>query len=762
MCLLFVAGGSIMTQNTLFNFITEDNQFKRPFTRGGVHLVRAENKQGRVYYRFDLPRDRQMGVFNEQVNYQLHEHHISVDQVENTANAALSQYHYSAYFKTPSGEEYLLHVYFNHNDEPTKSPVFSVKNPSNEYEPIADTRFDQHFIDLAISAAAQVIHPLRRRMVCKIETLTVDYKRIEAEACELSKTVESNYPAYLDKLDELCKTIQQLMLLVNHSHYQKLYAFTRHMQAAFKEQYENSQVFHSTDVANDLDDTTSSVGLSTSSDISLPKSISVVEIPPLEIVDSKINDLINCFNTAANSEDMIRVYKDLHQVTLLLEEKRVVATLPALKKMRNLHHDIHHAIEQSFPIALLKGDFERLKLQLPMFNYLLTSNYLDLALLTKRHELLDFLLTHGDFAVNTHPITIKAKDYPSAVHYCFEHNLADCLIVLIKHNASLMLKNENDLPIAHVILSTPDHPLHKAMHAPDARAKTIGSQQFYCQLIAALHRYLRQHPEDGAQRATIEDAITSYNFDKENLAQLQSIPGSKILIRKRDELGELLSKKLMIERLKRDPEYHAHYLENQRAYNAYLRTMTPLERIQATRLDKCKLEEVTNLLNSLSIEIPFEVIKQSAIKAIRTSTLSFEKRRELRELQKIIGQPVGKPSKGKRKLIAQEEKLMAEINELIKEDSATQLMRDRQPVDTSPGIAAVIQRFSALLSKKTDAEINELTHADNAPQLMRDEQPVDASPGVAAVIQLFSALLSKKTDIEGGAEIANSPGCKIS
>ncbi|CDZ79178.1 hypothetical protein BN59_03496 [Legionella massiliensis] len=128
-----------------------------------------------------------------------------------------------------------------------------------------------------------------------------------------------------------------------------------------------------------------------------------------------------------------------------------------------------------------------------------------MALQTQNHQLLEFILIDGNININHQEVTT----FSSAVHCCLDFaGMANCLSVLIKHGASVFGRDEQGLPIAHIILT--NHPLLKQVFRAH-RAKTIDSLAFYKKLLFSLKLYLAENtliPE--ASYKEITEAIKRY------------------------------------------------------------------------------------------------------------------------------------------------------------------------------------------------------------------------------------------------------------
>lgn len=156
-------------------------------------------------------------------------------------------------------------------------------------------------------------------------------------------------------------------------------------------------------------------------------------------------------------------------------------------------------------------NFELAKTLTP-FHYNLDEKLLIQALEQADEHLLEFLLSCGEYTLDNQPLRIEGQTYKSAVHYCFntcqKQSMAPCLSTLIRHGASLLGKGANGLPLAHTLLSTPNHPLLPALEAN--KPSTLQSRYFYVQLANLIQNFLMAGGMDDQRRKMLTKAMESY------------------------------------------------------------------------------------------------------------------------------------------------------------------------------------------------------------------------------------------------------------
>jgi|GEM_PF-5625672 len=661
-----------MLHNVLFNFVDAPDFTPENVLDEGVRFVLDSNKEGHAYYRIELIKPDEIDFFDgDQQTYRLLANHISIYHLEHCTIPELSQFHYTAYFVDDAKKEYRLHVYFNDKDGLAAPPVFSIENSAGLYTRVPVEPLHTSFIDLATGVCRPIIGRLRAELEKKVSELEARYKQVESEACELSETLD--HDAYFSKLSELLVTLQQLNPLVSHTRYQSICRFIQGMQKAIKRALEVKQPAEITTIMPDQ--TTLE-----------PEEMEPVNVPAVKPdcpnIDTKIDGLVSRFAKLSKQDDtaytknLAIIFAEINELFLLLEERKSTASIAALKKLQNLYRESHLAGEQLFPRLLLGGHFELIK-QLNAFNHLLSARYLNMALQTRNDRLLDFLLIHGNFFIDKQPIQVKNQHYRSAVHCCFELDTSEtpmsaCLAVLIRHNASLIVNGQDGLPIAHVILSNPDHPLRAAFHEPEAREKTHESPLFYKQLIVAMKCYLQQNPCTEAQRSEILDAISCYESQR-SVGYLFSgknatVQGSAVRRAHADFL-EKNGKKLMIEQLERDPDYNFHFQKLVHENQEYQKLIAPRQKRQEQAHTGRYLQALRKSLDQLDQThgntFTYEQIKKAAISLVQVFITLCQYQQELYQVQKTIRQSAHTSRKRGRELAAKQSRLVTEINKII-------------------------------------------------------------------------------------------------
>lgn len=700
----------IMAQNTLFNFI-ELYLAKPDINLPNCRLLQRDTtEEGKEYYRFELEENHPVQFTDDQHTYTLYSHHVSVYKTESQSNPFLSQYHYTAYFEDEQGTRYRLHVYFNDKNEMTTQPVLSIQQQDGNYTPVASEQLNAAFIHLASANAKPLIKHVRKQLMEIIKDLELSYKDLEEEASQLSVSLARNYENYIAKLTEISATIEHLIPLVNHKHYQGTQKLMARMRIAVVERYgqkQDEQREPQTSPQTESQPKPSNKGKQPGNKVSPAKKSTHQPTYRPSQFDKEVQAIASQFAKLGRENDEIRTTKlaellaKTYELSLLLEDKKTVASLPSLVKLDALHKKLYEAGEKLFPRLLINGQF-KLAERLSAFHYLL-DNYLDSALQNRNHQLLDFILKYGDVNINNQEVTVKGMTYPSAIHCCLDCDspktpMVDCLSVLIGHGAST-------LPIAHTVLSTLHHPLKKAFSAH--RDKTIESIPFYKQLISLLKLHLEQAPSalmDEVTRRKFEEAITSYQVCIKDLAMgpLPDNASAKKLVEQTATFREKHGETEAVERVRNDPEIIAAKQLLQLRTKIFLQKLKPEQRREYNRLCAKNLGNIDKAMDHFGIKLDdYEVLKQHALRFYKNATALIDKQIELLNVQKQIlrYQTITKPSKRYKKLLVQQNELLVEIQALDAQCSVKDLTEIQQLEEgESHAMDALPQLFGSLLN----------------------------------------------------------------
>lgn len=530
-----------MNPNELFNFIGMMNlnskETKVNFSTC-KKINKTKNTEEENYIRFDLKRGNMDAICDNESSYSLQEHHISFYE-----ESRKGQYHYTAYFMDKESKRYRLHVYFDEYDELIeKFPIeFSVYDDETaNFKNIACDNLNEKFINLANNNTESIMLKLRESHVRAIEDLIDDYNSQEQESSLLSEKKNSKVD-YLKSLKSTKAILEKLLILREDPYYHKVKQLIecsisyleKSIELTPTKKKKKSSVRSEEKEGN-------SVTKKPVSSLNTPSSLQANQKkiePALDNrLEKEIDLLIQTFSTLDKMSTKMKIvfledtFSKFHQIVLTINEDEKLLFLT--KKTTTLYNRLYKAGgELLCDLLTIKEIEDRFDLasQLVSFHEGLNVNLLGMALQAGEPELLDFILRHKKFPINALSFTFKDSPqsvpdvYRSAVHFCYKNDydymdehksMIECLSVLIKHGASTLVVDDSGLPIAHIILSTLNHPLQKAFE--NNMEQTLNSKQFRGKLIKLLNNYMEKNILVEAEIKSIKKAISTY---KQNSSQ---------------------------------------------------------------------------------------------------------------------------------------------------------------------------------------------------------------------------------------------------
>ncbi|KTD16978.1 hypothetical protein [Legionella jordanis] len=712
-----------MARNTLYNFLKIyglDTAFSQ--TLKSIH---SNNLAGDNYFRLELPVTQPVILKDKEQEYLLDNHHISVYEEEYRANPNLSQYHYTAEFIGKNEERYRLHVYFNAFDQLTKQAVFEVKTPDC-YKTVNSKHIEHHLIQQALRHTKPVIGQLRQQQMQTIKALEERHRLTEEQLWKLFDS-EAKPEKILETLVTACQTLRELIPLVKHKAYAKALSSHEKTAAYIKGSIRKEHQEKTTgttaegcessivDIADPGSDFASLDKFETEEVMAGSKSELAHEADPISLDEVEIKD-----DLGVNKHEVAGILAHLHTAPTMFKpktsrrvrfaeqfkalESRFESLLQAkeefqateveallaktyeldlffeksvnfteLKQLQSLRNKLQQFGTKLLPGLLFQKKFELAK-SLTSFHYLLNhEKYLLVALQTRNSELLDFVLTYANVDVNNQPVNIRKKNYPSAVHACFyedapEFPMGECLAVLIKHDASLLLSDEKGLPIAYSILSATAHPLCNTLYRH--REKTLNSVSFLRQIITQLTIYLAQNELSFSEIKTIEAELEQFELQMKELTSLEQDSSTRLLLKKMNRFEERHLNSF-IEKLRKDEEITAINREIKDSA-AELLSLTPKKQLrQAKVYVRNHLDNLDKFLSKFDIStLDFKTIKEQVLTNSKNHLQLIQKKTELLQLQQEIKTQVcnGKPSKQQRRLANEQKVLLEEIRKLEKKN----------------------------------------------------------------------------------------------
>lgn len=490
----------------LYNFIRDNG-----INRLANNKIRAlENRAERQYYLCDLPLRRHWVSNSAGERYNLTGHHLSFYR----KRIDHSQYHYTAYFTDANDEHYQLHIYFNENDQTIGQPEFTLHKDSAKQTVATDGLLTHALHELAVAESHDAISELRQAHLQTLAALEQDYDKSMKSLTTLSKDLSRNLPEYQQTLKDSLEILTQLASF----HTNKYYAQVRNLLVKrAKVIGQRVQEHHSSDSDDDYEATpatvttttthvAAAVGTRSARAVSSENKKKSPTKPMLEEPAPRKFSIATEIDALKQARDNFLTYhaRDLSEHTNLMKlyeramrqahlkivghDKRIPQD--ELDTLQELTYEHDQQMRKFLTRLLLSNEFQLAK-EIHSYVSLLNPSILAVALRAGKHELLDFLLTYGCFAINTFPLPGNL----TPVTYCVAEDSEQtpkvkCLEVLIRHGASLMVRWQG-IPVAYQIVSTINHPLKPALM--ENAEKTLFNESFFraianeCQRIADCH-----------------------------------------------------------------------------------------------------------------------------------------------------------------------------------------------------------------------------------------------------------------------------------
>lgn len=355
-----------------------------------------------------------------------------------------------------------------------------------------------------------------------------------------------------------------------------------------------------------------------------------------------------------------------------------------------------------------------------------------LAILKGNAVLLDFLLNHYPFAINTY--LMNEDDTP--VLFCFYNHseklsLVKCLSVLIKHHASLMITARDGLPVAYHILDTVDHPLTAALI--ENTNSTLGHANFYKILIGQLNQFIKSRemenkPIDTNKKNQILKFIDHCGRDSE-FVNANLLPPNKYLNQKILSSTAKISAKLSTsikEAIKADPEVQAISKTVSDLLKEYLKqTSTEQKRHALTHGSKELTKNVDDILEESNFT-DFNEYKSHVIQYYNAEIKWLTLMIELNNIKSII-LSTNVNNKQRKKAQSREKEIIKELKKLDndsrpnkKEDDLTHFFRNRGKLaQYDKEMDQCLKDFEASDTQSNTSEQEQNTHNDKISETLK-------------------------------------------
>lgn len=674
-----------MPKNTLFQFIT---QLKKNTSGADLkQFVLRVNSNNSSYYCMDLPVNEPIKFKLDKASLSLTAHHISVYENENKTNPNLSQYHYTAYFQDESGDNYCLHVYFDDNNQLTRSPTLDMSSLNNK--PIDISHAEKQFTTLAMRFAYPVITVLKKQQYDCIKKLRDEY-----ESC-MAKLNEAWFNPHLTSKDMQVLIEPALALstkligLVNSKTLVKEHRFLEAMHKSLQESAkqwpksvkselsvvkmeeestsaeQEEPLDHTSDNNDDNDDN------APEQDAKDRSSSHVQDFEAIEDLYRQVNEEKN---TPQQIEKMEALLSRIAEFILLHEEH---VDLDVLKRLQTFKLRLYETGSLLFKRVLIGEQFD-LAIKMPSFYHQITPSMLALALQLQKKSLLEFVLRHADFDISYQALGIGKQTYASAVHACIalssNKDMGDCFSLLIQYDQSLLTLDDQGKPVILPVLLDSDHPLKKSLLA--ARDQTLDCLPFLKSMVSVLENYLQGHQVAGKERELIQGLIEDFTGDINFLQKMKWTPGLRSLRQYSHAAFDRLNKNELIIKIRQEPEIALLQMKLEGAAQGVLQRTNPYQ-LSVNLKDISKLEAgLKDYLDGLDLsQLTYEELKSNVMSMFENSLAILDKKNELLTLSET-NKGVYSGSKAVKKAANRQNVLLREIKELSQSNPFIQSLEE--------------------------------------------------------------------------------------
>ncbi len=618
-----------MLLNKLYQFIINETRSNNIKSNQHLSVERFNIRSKKRHILYELP-EVQQKISLEDKSYTLLSHHVSIYEEESSKIATLSQYHYTAYFNDDIGDAFQLHVYFDRNDQMVIPALFSKKSEDGGYTNLKISEESVVLLNqIGIDNSFSFMTELRTQYLDKLDTLIKQFNDLEKKMSMLSLDLMQNRKQYCFTLDHIVEVLTLLSSYDYNNHNESLLTIFNHIKRSLPSVEPQAQPFENEDILNE-------------------------KIVPMETVDcidkkialthSVVNDSIEKANqlqksfrydkgiTAKNKVDLFMDFdRQVSDVLLLTLDDNYHLTVKNLTDIKSLLMVRNFEGRVLLTNMLRNSEFELAELLKNFVPYL--SEKLIGIVLKKGNELiLDFLLKHGQFAINT--TLIDSQQTP--VLYCYyehteENSKIGCLSVLIKHNVSLMVKI-GGLPLAHHLIST-NHPLLEAL--TNQSDKAVGRPQFFKELVYHLEMFCNNCNDEIVKNKLLTD-IEAYKLSINILSKNVLARQHSIISINQTTIKNILSQVELtpIERLKNDSEFQAQYTKFLGVINEYFNTLPTREQRRSAAIDSDGAKFFESILKKADFTLPN--IKQIILDKLDTLMRLFPLLTAFRQVSTII------------------------------------------------------------------------------------------------------------------------------
>lgn len=585
-----------MKINKLFLFL--QNEEKAIESGPALKVERLQQKPD--YYLYKLPLSRALKVGENENKYSVTEHHVTIHQYYTVSDLNRTYYHYTANLRDNQGQVYQLHVYFDENDRIVTAPILTLEKGETITKVQVKQSLSLSLAELAIEQSAPFVSELNAQFQQNRARLEADYEEREKHLSDLSQHLTENKKEYLECLQKTRTLANQLTYYDNENHYSQIESFLTEIQTTLERS------------PKDISPRPAPIEQQQSKD----KSEELVEVisSSATIVKTMLQENIaDLVKTAKHNHESLMQAKNSDfqdRIQLLNRFSLSVADCVVATMTEESSHKISashlHAIQSMVQAKHKLGrqllldtiSFNNIAVVKQLKEYInpIPAKIIQFLIKTDNAAMLELILENSPVALNSFIV----ENEMNPIQYC----LATCkdkkpkkavFALLIKNQASLMVKAQDGLPVAHHVLSDFNHPLIGAVN--DNAALTTLRPGFISHLVSSVNDFLSTHEVSVEEESRIYKEMLSYDTKVFSHTSTHSAATNSVFTRaeqKKSEVEQLFANQLQA-LFESDPIF----VEKRRLYNealdGYLKELSPAQKRKAIGLGKRTYDNILQM-----------------------------------------------------------------------------------------------------------------------------------------------------------------------
>lgn len=525
-----------MPQNALFGLLNLYGAELSESVHKIATLAQGTDRYKSPYFHFDL---RQLSPI-EMANQPVSADHLSI--YRETANHRL--YHYTAYIGGNTAR-----VYFNKKGDVS---FVTLKNEAEIALPLPLALREQ-LITLAHERCDTLMQIVNKTLTERIQALETTKTEINTVAETLSTAIASDPTTYITTLEQLCDVYTSIGQLVTDLFYQSMIRSLRQMIAQTQQIVVNPTASSASPAMTASAATTEEDAPVSASPVPQTRELIDEEILTLQAAFDELKPKRNLMDKNAYATAIAKLFEDSNQLFFKSSEQTYTASFKAMNQLSALNQAITSEGETILGRSCKNNLLEVVKVLHPFYSAF-NVQHVGYALEHGSHELLQIILDNSKLASDEIIGHI-------AVQHCFKPTAKEswrCLAVLIAHNVSLHILDEQGLPIARTLYGSNAHLMQALTHNKTNKRNTVNSFDFYHHLLSMLQNIDSLHltPTDSKE---ITQVIRICEIEIERLKSLSilpkaSIPGLKNMEKTVAALAEVPLMAQLKSKIAADPE----------------------------------------------------------------------------------------------------------------------------------------------------------------------------------------------------------------